>query len=121
MVAAFILIPLLSAFLGWLIIRLSFLLLFRPVRPLKFASLTIQGALYKNEGAWRSALATLIANEMNAEALIMKAMETSTQTPAGADDEYAYSMIHEGKTYSLNVNDSKESMFLVRMITKSCR
>jgi len=59
--------------------------------------------------------------KMNADALIMKAMETSTQVPAGADDDYVYSMIHEGKTYTLNVNDSKESMFLVRMITKSCR
>lgn len=59
--------------------------------------------------------------KMNAESLIMKAMETSTQTPAGADEDYVYSMNHEGKTYTLNVNDSKESMFLIRMITKSCR
>lgn len=59
--------------------------------------------------------------KMNAEALIMKAMETSTQAPAGADDEYVYSMIHEGKTYTLSTSDSKESMFLIRMITKSCR
>ena len=59
--------------------------------------------------------------KMNAEALIMKAMETSTQVPAGADEDYVYSMTHEGKTYTLTTSDSKESMFLIRMITKSCR
>lgn len=59
--------------------------------------------------------------KMNAEALIMKAMETSSQLPAGADDEYVYTMIHEGKSYTLTTSDSKESMFLIRMITKSCR
>lgn len=58
---------------------------------------------------------------MKADALIMKAMETSSQLPAGAQDEYVYTMIHEGKTYTLNTSDSKESMFLIRMITKSCR
>lgn len=59
--------------------------------------------------------------KMNAEALIAKAMEVSSQTPARADELYVYTMTHEGKTYTLNTQDSKESMFLIRMITKSCR
>jgi uncharacterized membrane protein YheB (UPF0754 family) len=77
MIAVYVLIPLLSAFLGWLIIRLSFLLLFRPVRPVKFASLTLQGALYKNVDVWKSALARFIANEVNGEALMKNVASTS--------------------------------------------
>lgn len=59
--------------------------------------------------------------KFSADSLIMKAMEASTQVPAGTDDEFAFSMVHEGKSYSLNTSDSKETMALIRMITKSCR
>lgn len=63
---------------------------------------------------------TRIVN-MKAEALIAKAMEVSSQSPASADELYVYTMTHEGKTYTLSTQDSKESMFLIRMISKSCR
>jgi type 1 fimbria pilin len=51
---------------------------------------------------------------------IEKASLVSSQTPS-ADREFSYSMKHEGKTYTLNAEDSTESMALVRMITKICR
>lgn len=51
---------------------------------------------------------------------IARAALTSSQVP-GTDSEYSYSMKHEGKMYTLNVNDSLESMSLVRMITRICR
>lgn len=37
------------------------------------------------------------------------------------DSDYAYSMKHEGKLYALNVDDSRESMALIRMISGLCR
>ncbi len=55
-----------------------------------------------------------------AEALIKLASETASQIPA-SEAEFSYSMTHEGKTYYLDVNDSKETMYLIRMITKLCR
>lgn len=55
------------------------------------------------------------------DSLILKAVEMSSQVPAGAMDEYAYSMNHEGKTYTLDTSDSPETMSLIRMITKMCR
>ncbi len=51
---------------------------------------------------------------------IEKALVVSSQTPS-ADREFAYSMKYEGKTYTLNTEDSTESMTLVRMISKICR
>lgn len=51
---------------------------------------------------------------------IERAMLTSTQTP-GSMPEYAYSMKHEGKSYILNVDDSRESQSLIRMISRICR
>ena len=55
------------------------------------------------------------------ESLIKLASETASQIPASEDSQFSYSMTHEGKTYFLDVNDSKETMYLIRMITKICR
>lgn len=38
-----------------------------------------------------------------------------------ANPEFSYKMKHEGKTYILSTDDSRESMALVRMITNICR
>lgn len=58
--------------------------------------------------------------KMNVDAaLIEKAIETATERPANAD--YVYTMTHEGKTYTLATDDSKESIVLMRMITRICR
>ena len=51
---------------------------------------------------------------------IERAMLTSSQT-TGSHPDFAYSMKHEGKTYLLNVDDSRESQSLVRMISRICR
>lgn len=55
------------------------------------------------------------------EELAYRVAATSTQTPTSEDGSFRYTMSVDGKPYHLNVNDSKESMILVRMITKLCR
>lgn len=52
---------------------------------------------------------------------IRKATEVSSQIPSSADADYAYTMIHDGKSYTLSTRDSIESSMLVRMITRICR
>jgi uncharacterized membrane protein YheB (UPF0754 family) len=44
-----ILIPLLSAFTGWITIRIALLLLFRPLEPRKIMGLTLQGVFPKQK------------------------------------------------------------------------
>lgn len=55
------------------------------------------------------------------EAFIRLATETASQLPASENSDFSYTMSHEGKTYYLDVDDSKETMYLIRMITKICR
>lgn len=55
------------------------------------------------------------------DSFIKLATETASQLPTNDEFGISYSMNHEGKTYFLNVNDSKETMYLIRMITKICR
>lgn len=57
----------------------------------------------------------------NIDALLPKILEISPERAPNPEEEYTYSMTHEGKTYTLSANDSKESMTLVRIITNSCR
>lgn len=54
------------------------------------------------------------------EPFIAKAALTATDRP-NTDSEFAYSMKHEGKMYTLNVDDSRESQSLIRMISRICR
>ncbi len=52
---------------------------------------------------------------------IEKAIATARDIEAPAGAEYVYSMKHEGKLYHLAVDDSRESMSLIRMISNICR
>ena len=51
---------------------------------------------------------------------IERAALTATDRP-NTNPEFAYSMKHEGKMYTLNVDDSRESQSLIRMISRICR
>lgn len=57
----------------------------------------------------------------NIEAIIPKVVQVSREGVPGANEEYAYSIKHDGRTYILNYDDSKESMFLVKLIGRVCR
>lgn len=57
----------------------------------------------------------------NLDSLIPKVLEVSREGTPSAMDEFAFALVHEGKSYLLNINDSTESMFLVRMIGQVCR
>lgn len=54
------------------------------------------------------------------ETLIQKAAEVSSELPANPQDEFIFQMNHEGKTYTLKMEDSKESLNLVRLLAKIC-
>lgn len=88
-------------------------------------TITSEGKVTRTQTFGKEAKASFTEVKMisfkNLEALLPKVMEVSSQLPAQNEDGFAYTMIHEGKTYTLDTRDSKESMFLVRMITKSCR
>lgn len=82
------------------------------------------GVVTRTQTFGKEALGSITETKMvkfNADALIAKAAELSSQLPAGSGEDYVYTMTHEGKTYTLSTQDSKEVMFLIRMITKSCR
>jgi uncharacterized membrane protein YheB (UPF0754 family) len=66
MTAAFIIIPLLSAFLGWFIIKMSIYMLFHPAEATRVGPFTVQGAYYKNETAIKAAVVTVIKKELAA-------------------------------------------------------
>ncbi|MBY0515872.1 MAG: hypothetical protein K2P81_03115 [Bacteriovoracaceae bacterium] len=55
------------------------------------------------------------------EALIPKVLETATQTAPSADEDYVFTMTHEGQKYYLNLKDSDETLFIIRLLSKSCR
>lgn len=54
------------------------------------------------------------------DSLVKKVATVSSELPANSKDEYIFEMTHEGKTYTLNMDDSKESMILVRFLSKIC-
>jgi uncharacterized membrane protein YheB (UPF0754 family) len=66
MTAALILIPLLSAFLGWFIIKMSVSLLFHPAKAKHFGAFSIQGVYYKKEKDLKAALIDVIKTELEA-------------------------------------------------------
>lgn len=54
------------------------------------------------------------------DSLVTKVATVASELPANPKDEYIFEMTHEGKTYTLNMDDSKESMTLVRLLSKLC-
>lgn len=55
------------------------------------------------------------------ENLLPKVLETAAQTPADMEQDYVFTMTHEGKTYVLATEDSPETQVLIRLIAQSCR
>lgn len=55
------------------------------------------------------------------ENLLPKVLETAAQSPIDMEQDYVFTMIHEGKTYLLNTEDSPETQVLIRLIAQSCR
>lgn len=53
--------------------------------------------------------------------LVTKVAEVSSQLPANQEEEYIHQMIVDGKTYTLNLKDSKESVTLIRLTSRMCR
>ena len=64
MTAALLCIPLLSAFAGWMTIRLAIHFLFHPKKPIHFFNFRLQGAYHKKEQTLKAAIAALIKKEL---------------------------------------------------------
>lgn len=64
MTAALLCIPLLSAFAGWIIIRLAIYFLFHPKKPIRFFNFSLQGAYYRKEKMLKAAIAAFIKKEL---------------------------------------------------------
>ena len=55
------------------------------------------------------------------ENLLPKVLETASQTPADREQDYVFTMNHEGRSYLLKTEDSPETQVLIRLISQSCR
>jgi uncharacterized membrane protein YheB (UPF0754 family) len=66
MTAALIIIPLLSTFLGWFIIKMCIYLLFHPAKATHLGPFVVHGAYYKKEKAIKAALVAVIKKELSA-------------------------------------------------------
>jgi uncharacterized membrane protein YheB (UPF0754 family) len=64
MTAALVCIPLLSAFAGWMTIRLAIYFLFQPKKPIDLFNFRFQGAYNKKEKRLKAAIAALIKKEL---------------------------------------------------------
>lgn len=60
----FILIPLISAFIGWITNLIAIKMLFHPRNPIRFLGLTIQGIFPKRQAQFAEKLGLLVANEL---------------------------------------------------------
>ncbi|MBL7755296.1 MAG: DUF445 family protein [Chitinophagaceae bacterium] len=60
----FILIPLISAFIGWITNLIAIKMLFHPRNPIRFLGLTLQGIFPKRQAQFAEKLGTLVANEL---------------------------------------------------------
>lgn len=56
--------PLAGALTGWLTVRLSIYLLFRPARPKRILGITIQGIFPKRQQQWAGKLGKTVAREL---------------------------------------------------------
>lgn len=72
-----LIIPVLTAVTGLLCARLPFMLLFYPIRPLKFAGFTFQGALPAAQQKYAAEAGTYISSQLPLDAL-----ETKINDPA---------------------------------------
>jgi uncharacterized membrane protein YheB (UPF0754 family) len=64
MTLTFILIPLISAFIGWFTNYIAIKMLFHPRLPKKILGITFQGIFPKNQQRFAQKLGTLVANEL---------------------------------------------------------
>jgi uncharacterized membrane protein YheB (UPF0754 family) len=60
----FILIPLISAFIGWLTNWVAIKMLFHPVKPVKVLGITFQGIFPKRQQQFAEKLGRLVSNEL---------------------------------------------------------
>ena len=60
----FILIPLISAFIGWITNLIAIKMLFHPRNPIRFLGITVQGIFPKRQAQFAEKLGTLVANEL---------------------------------------------------------
>ena len=59
-----IIIPVTSAFIGWVTNRLAVIMLFRPKRPVRFAGITIQGIFPKRQPQFAQQIGALVSKEL---------------------------------------------------------
>jgi uncharacterized membrane protein YheB (UPF0754 family) len=64
MIYTFILIPLISAFIGWVTNWVAIKMLFHPRKPIKFLGLTIQGIFPKRQEQFAASLGKLVSKEL---------------------------------------------------------
>jgi uncharacterized membrane protein YheB (UPF0754 family) len=64
MIPALACIPLLSALVGWMIIRVSMYLLFHPAKPVKVGPIVIKGLIYRKEAQMKQQLTLFIKTEI---------------------------------------------------------
>ena len=64
MTAALLCIPLLSAFAGWMSVRLAIYFLFHPKKPIHVFNFRLQGAYHKKQKTLKAAVAALIKKEL---------------------------------------------------------
>lgn len=55
------------------------------------------------------------------DSVLPKVLETAAVTPADMEQDYVFTMTHEGKTYLLETQASPETQVLIRMISAHCR
>jgi hypothetical protein len=55
------------------------------------------------------------------ESVLAKVLETAPTTPANMEQDYVFTLIHEGTTYVLNADASPDTQILVRLVAQSCR
>jgi uncharacterized membrane protein YheB (UPF0754 family) len=60
----YVLIPLISAFIGWMTNWVAIKMLFHPVKPVKFLGMTIQGIFPKRQKQFAEKLGRLVSNEL---------------------------------------------------------
>jgi uncharacterized membrane protein YheB (UPF0754 family) len=64
MIWIYILIPLISAFIGWMTNWVAIKMLFHPVKPVKFLGMTFQGIFPKRQQQFAEKLGRLVSNEL---------------------------------------------------------
>lgn len=76
---------------------------------------------YMNKTKTVSFTETKVVRIVGVETLLPKVIETASDAPANMEEDYVFTMTHEGKTYQLDAKASPETQVLVRLISQSCR